>query len=94
MTTRSMLLTIFAFTSLLAFAAQSLLAPAPADPCDANPEIHACAVFLQPEWQRRSVHAGRPVPATTPAVTQTEAVAATDESTDVVRATEQHSDGV
>lgn len=91
---RFSLLMVSAFSMVAAYAGQSLLESAPADPCDANPEIHACAVFLQPEWQRRSVHAGRSAPVTTPAVSETEALAATDESAEVVRTTTQHSDGV
>ena len=31
-----------------------------ADPCDVNPGLHACAVFLQPDWLKRRVYAGRP----------------------------------
>ncbi len=94
MTTRSTLLAVSALASLLAFAAQSLIGREPADPCDANPEIHACAVFLQPEWQRRSVHAGRSSPIPVPAAAQTESVAATGEATGAVQTPQQDSDGV
>ena len=44
------------------------------DPCERTPAIHACAMFLQPEWQRRSVHAGRAALAITPVVTGTATV--------------------
>ncbi|KAB1072604.1 hypothetical protein [Methylobacterium planeticum] len=30
-----------------------------ADPCAANPAVHACAIFDAPGWLTRRVHAGR-----------------------------------
>ena len=88
MTTRSTLLTISVLASLLAVTAQSHFGRSPADPCDATPEIHACAVFLQPEWQRRSVHAGRPAQA----IVEPDVEVISNE--EAVRVIEQHNDGV
>ncbi len=37
-----------------------LARPAPGDPCEVHPEIHACAMFRQPEGLARRVYTGRP----------------------------------
>ncbi len=55
-------------------AGSHFLAREPADPCVATPEIHACAVFLQPEWLVQRAQAGRAIAA--PAIHDSAAITA------------------
>ncbi len=47
---------------LVAAAGVRLVRQEPVDPCEIHPEIHACAMFRQPEGLARRVYAGRPAP--------------------------------